>query len=118
MPPALIQPIAAADVALALAQIALEQPSNQTIALAGPEEFRFEDIIKRVLMARGDLRQVIEDSSANYFGGMLSERSLVPSGEALLGSSRFQEWLNQSAHQAGAPATIVMGIDRRTALEA
>lgn len=99
VPPALIQPIAADDVALAMTQIALGQPTNRIIAIAGPEEFHFEAIIKRLLIVRGDPRQVVEDPNASYFGGMLSERALVPSGQALLGSSRFQEWLGQSVNQ-------------------
>ncbi len=60
--------------------------------------------MKTLLMARVTHRQVIEDPSATYFGGMLSKRSLIPAGEALLGSRRFQEWLNQSAEQTAALA--------------
>lgn len=103
--PALIQPIAADDVVLAVARMASEDPINRTIALAGPEVFRFEAIIKRLLIARGDRRQVIEDPNANYFGGILSERSLVPTGEVLLGSCRFDEWLSQSGVSPVAPST-------------
>jgi len=107
VPPALIQPIAAADVVLALAQIALARPTNCTIAIAGPETFRFDTIIRKVLMAHGDHRQVIEDPHASYFGGMLSERSLLPVDEALLGSTQFQAWIKQSTSQAGASEAVV-----------
>lgn len=107
VPPALIQPIAAADVALALAQIAVAQPTNRTLAIAGPEAFRFEAIIKQVLMAYEDPRQVVEDPSASYFGGMLDEKSLVPAGEALLGSTRLQSWINQLTSKAEASEAVV-----------
>ncbi|MFZ1503991.1 MAG: SDR family oxidoreductase [Nitrospira sp.] len=107
VPPALIQPIAAADVALGLAQIAVALPTNRTIAIAGPEAFRFEAIIKQVLTAHGDHRQVVEDPGASYFGGMVDEKSLVPAGEALLGSTRFQSWVNQSTSKAGASEAVV-----------
>lgn len=107
VPPALMQPIAAADVTLGLAQIAVALPTNRTIAIAGPEAFRFEAIIKQVLTAHGDHRQVVEDPGARYFGGMLDEKSLVPAGEAVLGSTRFQSWVNQSASKAGASEAAV-----------
>jgi uncharacterized protein YbjT (DUF2867 family) len=95
LPPVLIQPMAADDVAEALARAAVSEPVNGTVEVAGPEQFRFDDLIRQGLRARNDPRQVIADNHARYFGAELGERSLVPGDNARLGEIHFQEWLNQ-----------------------
>ena len=100
IPPVAFQPIAADDVASALAQVAVTQPLNGTVEVAGPERFRFDAFIRQSLKARNDLREVIADPHAPYFGAELSENSLVPIGEAQLGKTRFEEWLSQPTNQA------------------
>jgi uncharacterized protein YbjT (DUF2867 family) len=95
LPPVLVQPMAADDVAKAVAKIAVGAPVNGTVEVAGPQQFRFDDLIRRGLSARNDPRQVVVDPHARYFGAELSERSLVPAGEARLGEVRFEEWLGQ-----------------------
>ena len=67
--------------------------------MAGPEQFRFDEMIRMGLSARKDPREVIVDPHARYFGTELSERSLVPSDGALLGETRFEDWLIGSASQ-------------------
>jgi hypothetical protein len=67
--------------------------------VAGPEQFRFDELIRLGLSARNDPREVIADSHARYFGTELSERSLVPVDDAQLGETRFEDWLGQSASQ-------------------
>ena len=99
LPPVLIQPMAADDVAKAVGRIAVGAPVNGTIEVAGPEQFRFDELIRQGLAARHDPREVVLDPRARYFGAELGERSLVPAGEARLGEIRFQEWLGQSALQ-------------------
>jgi len=94
LPPVLIQPMAADDVAKAVAKVAATAPLNGTVEVAGPEQFRFDELIRQGLGARNDLRQVVVDPHARYFGAELGERSLIPAGEARLGQIRFQEWLN------------------------
>jgi uncharacterized protein YbjT (DUF2867 family) len=93
VPPVLLQPMAADDVARAVAQVAVGTPLNGTVEVAGPEEIRFDALIRRRLDARKDPRTVLPDPKARYFGTLLSERSLVPEGQARLGDIRFDDWL-------------------------
>ena len=99
LPPILIQPMAADDVAKAVGTIAVGAPLNGTIEVAGPQQFRFDELIRKSLGARNDPRQVVVDAHARYFGAELDERSLVPIGDARLGEIRFEEWLGQPALQ-------------------
>ena len=96
LPPARIQPVASDDVAAALADIALGAPANGTIELAGPEQFRFDELIRRYLSATGDSRTVIIDVHARYFGTELDDQSLTPGDNPRLGTIRFEDWLRQS----------------------
>jgi uncharacterized protein YbjT (DUF2867 family) len=98
LPPALIQPMAADDVAKAVARVAVGAPLNGTIEVAGPQQFRFDELIRQRLGAR-DPRQIVVDPHARYFGAELGERSLIPAADARLGEIRFQEWLNQRTFQ-------------------
>ena len=89
----LIQPMAADDVANAICTISEGSPVNGTIEVAGPQQFRLDDLIRRTLGARRDSRQVIADPHALYFGAELHERTLVPGGDARLAATRFDDWL-------------------------
>jgi len=93
LPSVAFQPMAAEDVASAVAKVAIASPLNGIVEIAGPEQFRFDEFISRGLSARKDPREVIADPHAPYFGTELSERSLVPDDGALLGEIRFEEWL-------------------------
>jgi uncharacterized protein YbjT (DUF2867 family) len=93
------QPMAADDVAKVVGKTAVGSPLNGTIEVGGPEQFRFDKFISWGLSARKDPREVIADSHARYFGTELSEGSLVPSDGALLGETRFEDWLNGSVSQ-------------------
>src|SRR5687768_1218813 len=95
LPPVLIQPMAADDVARAVSRLALGAPLNGTVDVAGPQAFRFDELIRQGLAARNDPREVVADEHARYFGAELNERSLIPAGKARLGEVRFEEWLNQ-----------------------
>ena len=98
VPPVRIQPVAADDVARAVAKIATGSPLNGTIEIGGPEPFYLDGLIRRVLGARRDPRDVISDPHVRYFGTELAERSLVPGDEAELGDLRFDDWLRRTAH--------------------
>jgi len=98
VPPVLIQPIAADDVARSVAKIATATPLNGTVEIGGPELFYLDDLIRRDLGARNDRRDVIVDPHARYFGGQLSRRSLIAGDEAELGEIRFDDWLGQTPH--------------------
>ena len=91
--------MAADDVATAVAKIAVGAPLNGAVDVAGPQQFRFDELIRQGLGARNDPREVVPDPNARYLGAELGERSLIPAGDARLGEMRFQEWLNQSAVQ-------------------
>ena len=95
LPPILIQPMAADDVAKAVGRIALGAPLNGTVEVAGPQRFRFDELIRQGLGARNDPRKVVVDPHARYFGAELGERSLIPADDARLGEIRFEEWLGQ-----------------------
>jgi uncharacterized protein YbjT (DUF2867 family) len=95
LPPVLIQPMAADDVAEAMEKVVLGAPVNGIVEVAGPQQFRFDELIRQGLSARNDPRVVVADPHARYFGAELGERSLVPAGAARLGGIRFEEWLNQ-----------------------
>jgi len=99
LPPVLIQPMAAEEVATAVSKIAVGAPVNGIEEVAGPEEFRFDELIRQGLRARNDPRQVVADPHARYFGAELDERSLVPDAGARLGEIRFHDWLSEPASQ-------------------
>jgi len=96
VPPVMVQPEAADDVAAALAVAAVGAPVNGTVELAGPELFRLDELASRVLSANGDVRQVTADRSARYFGATLDDRSLVPGDDARIAPTRFEDWLSQT----------------------
>jgi uncharacterized protein YbjT (DUF2867 family) len=100
MPPVLFQPMAADDVASALARIATNPAVNGVVEIGGPEQFRLDDAIRRDLAALQDSREVISDPQGRYYGITVSERSLVPDNNARLGETRFKDWLVQSTTQA------------------
>jgi len=99
VPPVLFQPMAADDVAKAVGRVAVGPAVNGTVEVAGPQQFRFDELIRQGLAAYKDSREVVADPHARYFGAELDERSLVPWGEAQLGDIRFDEWLGQPALQ-------------------
>jgi uncharacterized protein YbjT (DUF2867 family) len=95
--PAYIQPISADDVANALAEFAVAAPVNGVIEIAGPEKFRLAELIGKYLAVKQDPRQVIPDIHARYFGAELNDMSLVPQGDAWLGSTTFDAWLGRQS---------------------
>jgi uncharacterized protein YbjT (DUF2867 family) len=104
LPPALFQPMAADDVASAVARIATGSPVNGTIEIGGPEQFRLDELARRDLAARQDPREVISDPHAGYYGIQVGERALVPDDNAQLGEAHFEDWINQSIKQAAKSA--------------
>ncbi|OLB63579.1 MAG: NmrA family transcriptional regulator [Ktedonobacter sp. 13_2_20CM_2_54_8] len=100
--PALMQPIAANDVAAALTGFALAEPLNGTIEIAGPEPIRMDEFARRFLSATRDPRKVTADVHARYFGTELNDQSLIPGDNARLAPTRFEEWLSRSTAQKAA----------------
>lgn len=103
------QPMAADDVASVVSKVAIGSPLNGMVEVGGPEQFRFNEFISRGLNARHDLREVVVDPHARYFGTELSERSLVPEAGSLLGEMRFEDWLTGPANQAPAGSRTAAG---------
>ena len=102
LPTALIQPMAADDVASAVGRIATGAPVIGTVEIGGPEKFRLDELGRQYLAANKDPREVVADPNARYYGVELSERTLVPGDDAQLGKTRFETWLTQSAAKAAA----------------
>ena len=100
---AMIQPIAAEDVGAVVARVAAGPPANKIVEVGGPEQFRIDTLVRRFLGAKGDPREVLTDPQARYFGAPLSERTLVPGQDAMLGEITLDAWLRQSA---AAPAGV------------
>ena len=97
--PVMFQPIAAEDVAKAVARVAVSAPLDGIVEIAGPQQFRFDEFIRLGLGAHQDPREVVADPRARYFGAELGERTLVPGADARLGEIRFEEWLGKSVIQ-------------------
>src|ERR671931_257863 len=95
LPPALIQPMAADDVASGLGRVAVGAPLNRMVEIAGAEQFRLDELIRGVLKTRNDPREVVTDPQARYFGINPSERALLPSADARLAETRFSDWFEQ-----------------------
>jgi uncharacterized protein YbjT (DUF2867 family) len=93
--PVLIQPMAAEDVATAVARVAVGAPLNRIVEVGGPEQFRLDELVRRYLGARDDPRSVIADPNARYYGAELGERTLVPDNNATIGETRFENWLSR-----------------------
>jgi uncharacterized protein YbjT (DUF2867 family) len=96
LPPAMMQPIVSDDVAACVAEVALEQPLNGMIEVAGPEPIRMDELVRRYLSAMQDSRTVITDPSARYFGIAVNDQSLTPGAHPRLGSTHFEDWLKKS----------------------
>ncbi|HEY7427253.1 MAG TPA: SDR family oxidoreductase [Gemmataceae bacterium] len=97
--PALMQPIASDDVAAVVADLAIGEPRNDTIELAGSEPIRLNELVRRFLIAKRDARTVTTDARALYFGTELNDHSLTPGANPRIGPTRFEEWLDRSVSQ-------------------
>jgi len=90
---ALIQPMAAEDVAAAVGRVAVGAPVNGTVEVGGPESFGLDELVRLCLEFRGDPREVVTDPDARYFGIRLEKDMLLPGPDAELATTRFAEWL-------------------------
>ena len=102
LPSALIQPMAADDVASAVGKVAMGAPVNGTVEVGGPEKFRLDELVRQGLAAWNDPREVVADPHASYYGVEVSESTLIPDDGAQLSQTRFADWLKQSGAKAAA----------------
>jgi uncharacterized protein YbjT (DUF2867 family) len=94
----LMQPLAADDVASALADVAVKPPLNGTLEVAGPEAMGIDELVRRLFRAKGDSRQVQGDADARYYGAKVDDHSLRPGGaHPRIGATRFEEWLHHGS---------------------
>src|SRR4029453_522797 len=93
----LLQPMAADDVAAAVAEAALGQPSNGIIEVAGPDQIRQDELVRQYLSATGDPRKVVTNDKPLYFGIEVNDQSLVPGPNPRFGPTRFEDWLSRTA---------------------
>jgi uncharacterized protein YbjT (DUF2867 family) len=76
-----------------------EGTENGTVEVAGPEQFRLDELIRRALEERDDPREVLPDPHTTYYGAELNERTLFPGDDASLAETRFEDWLSRSTAQ-------------------
>lgn len=91
LPSASVRPIAADDVADVLTRLALEPPLNDTVEIAGPERFALDEIARMLVAANEDMRPVITDETARYYGVELNDDTLLPRHPAHVGPVRFAD---------------------------
>jgi uncharacterized protein YbjT (DUF2867 family) len=92
----LMQPIVSDDVAAAVAEVALGEPVNGMIEIAGPDQIRQDELVRQYLNATGDARKVVTDAKAGYFGIAVNDQSLVPGDNPRLGPTHYEDWLKRS----------------------
>jgi uncharacterized protein YbjT (DUF2867 family) len=92
-----MQPIVSDDVADVMVDVALAEPLNSTIDLAGPEPIRQDELVRQFKSAIGDARTVVTDAQVLYFGTAINDQSLTPGDNPRLGPTRFKDWLSRSA---------------------
>ncbi|HEY7223440.1 MAG TPA: NAD(P)H-binding protein [Micromonosporaceae bacterium] len=92
LPATPMQPIAAAEVAQAVADTATGQPLQGTRNIAGPEVFPLDELGRLTLAARGDHRTVVTDPTVGPFAAVPGD-AIIAKGDAVLGKTTYREWL-------------------------
>lgn len=95
--PVFIQPMAAADVAEAVAITAVNPPLNRVTEVGGPQQFRLDELVRRTLAARNDPRRVLTDPNARYFGAEIADHTLTPGEDATTFDTRLEDWAKTQA---------------------
>jgi uncharacterized protein YbjT (DUF2867 family) len=96
VPPLLLQPVAVADVADVLVQVAVGAPQNGVIELAGPEPQDLVDMVRRLLAARGESLRLLPGWGGR-FGVELAGEVLLPGPDAQIAPTTFETWLAAQA---------------------
>ena len=87
-----IQPMAAADVAQAVAEVCAGAPLRGTRDVAGPEVFTLDELGRITLAARGDQRTVVVDDTAGMFAAVPGDALIAKEG-AVIAKTSYREWL-------------------------
>ncbi len=93
--PALVQPVAADDVADRLVELVESPPSPETVEIAGPETYRLCELVQWVMYSYQDDRPVVADEGVRYYDGILDDRTLTPGAGAMIGPTHFRDWLDR-----------------------
>jgi uncharacterized protein YbjT (DUF2867 family) len=92
LPATLVQPIASADIAQAVADVCMGAPLQGTRNIAGPEVFTLDELGKITLAAHGDHRKVVTDNSAGMFAAVSGDALIAKDG-AVIAKTTYREWL-------------------------
>ena len=92
LPSTRLQPIAAADVADAVAEVSTAAPLQGIRSIAGPDVFPLDELGRITLAARQDNRTVITDDKAGMFAGVTGD-VLTAGPDAHLAPTHYQDWI-------------------------
>lgn len=92
LPATPIQPIAAKDVAHAVAEVAAGAPLNGIRSIAGPEIFTLDELGRITLSSKGDKRAVVTDPTAGMFAAVKGD--VLTDKDAHLAPTRYTDWLS------------------------
>lgn len=92
-----MQPVAADDVVSAVARAAWRAPVNGIIEVAGPERLRLDELARRVLQVKHDVRKVVANTEKTYFGAEVNDQTLTAGSDSQIGAIRFEDWLLHAA---------------------
>jgi uncharacterized protein YbjT (DUF2867 family)/quercetin dioxygenase-like cupin family protein len=113
----LMQPMAADDVAAAVAEAAVGQPLNGIIEVAGPDQIRQDELVRQYLSATGDARKVVTDDKPLYYGIEVNDQSLVPGANPRIGKIHFKDWLSRTTQKTATekPPVTASNLSGKTA---
>ena len=89
-----LQPIAAADVARSVADVAAGTPLNGIVNIAGPDVYPLDDLGRLTLTAKGDKRSVVTDETAGTFAAVHGD-FLIARNDALIAPTHYTDWLSK-----------------------
>ncbi|MET8202391.1 SDR family oxidoreductase [Micromonospora taraxaci] len=95
LPDTPVQPMAAADVAQAVADVSMGAPLQGIRNVAGPDVFALDELGRITLAARGDQRTVTTDS-AGMFAAVPGDALIAPDG-AVIAPTAYREWLGRQS---------------------
>ncbi|MEU4409701.1 NAD(P)H-binding protein [Streptosporangium sp. NPDC023963] len=87
-----LQPVAAADVAATVADVAAGAPLNGILDLAGPDVYPLDELGRITLAAKGDKRSVTTDDEGGMFAAVPGD-VLTAKGGARIAPTRYTDWL-------------------------
>jgi uncharacterized protein YbjT (DUF2867 family) len=93
LPKMRIAPVAAAEVADRMVELALEEPQGR-VELSGPLEEQLIDVARRLLGKQGSHRKIVPVRLPGKVGGQLLAGGLLPTEPGPRGTQTFGAWLD------------------------